>query len=121
MIVDYLLDKTNLIHIFVLIDSRLKPQAIDLDFVNWMCREHKSFSLVFTKSDKATQKEVATNVKAFFNELSAMTRDKPKHYITTCMKQHTVQPLLDDIHEMSKNFVPDLEEHADDQTRTDQE
>lgn len=120
MISEYLLDKENLLHIFVLIDSRIKPQDIDLDFVNRIWREHKSFSLIFTKSDKVSQKEVSANVRAFFNELKKTMNTLPKQYITTCFKQFTIQPILEDIHEMSKGFVPSIIE-SDKKSETDSE
>ncbi len=51
-IAEYLEDRPNLQHVFVLIDSRLPPQAIDLEFLEWMTARARPFSLVFTKADK---------------------------------------------------------------------
>ena len=77
MIADYLTQRENLTHIFVLIDIRLKPQQIDLEFVNWLSGCHRPYCLVFTKSDKATQKEISTNLKAFVTALNMPTKDLP--------------------------------------------
>lgn len=77
MIVDYLTQRSNLTHIFVLIDVRLSPQQIDLEFVTRLSQQDKPYCLVFTKSDKATQKEVSTNLKAFVTALSTTVKTLP--------------------------------------------
>src|SRR5947209_11372434 len=61
MIQDYLLKRENLVNLFLLIDSRHKPQTIDLEFVNQLGSWRIPFSLVFTKADKTTQRESANN------------------------------------------------------------
>ena len=100
MIGEYLTKKENLTHIFVLIDSRLVPQIIDLEFTHRLSGQKRPFSLIFTKSDKATQKEVSAHIKAFFVEMSKFTSIVPHHLVTSSEKRHTTQPLLDLIHEM---------------------
>ena len=65
MIEGYIRKRENLGNLFVLLDSRLEPQKIDLDFVNQMGEWQVPFALVFTKADKITQREVAANVKKF--------------------------------------------------------
>src|SRR6185312_3764707 len=65
MIAAYLQERPNLVTVFVLIDSRHKPQAIDLEFLKQLGAWGVPFNMVFTKADKSTQSEVAKNVRAF--------------------------------------------------------
>lgn len=69
MIIDYLTKRENLTQIFVLIDSRIKPQQIDLEFITWLAQQDRPYCLVFTKTDQTTQKQLSTNLKAFMIEL----------------------------------------------------
>jgi GTP-binding protein len=77
MIIDYLTKRPSLTQIFVLIDVRLKPQQIDIEFVRRLSGTSQPYCLVFTKSDKATQKEISTNLKAFITILGLATKDLP--------------------------------------------
>jgi GTP-binding protein len=70
MIENYIRKRENLINLFVLIDSRHTPQAIDIEFINQLGEWNIPFTLVFTKADKGTQKEVAATVKTFLNTLA---------------------------------------------------
>lgn len=68
---DYLEHRENLRHVFVLIDSRLPPQRIDLDFVNWLGDCGVPFSLVFTKADKQSAAKTAATTERFLAEMPA--------------------------------------------------
>ena len=105
MICDYLVNKSNLAHVFVLIDSRLEPQAIDLDFVSRISGERLSFSLVFTKADKSTQKEVSRHTKMFMQGVKDRWATQTNHYITSCLKPHSVSGILQEIHDINQTFV----------------
>lgn len=65
---DYLEHRPNLVGVFVLIDSRLPPQRIDLDFLNWLATCPVKSALVFTKTDKKPGK-VRSNIAVFKNSL----------------------------------------------------
>lgn len=54
MIQNYILNRRQMTNLFLLIDSRLKPQKIDLDFMDWLGENGVPFSIVFTKLDKLT-------------------------------------------------------------------
>lgn len=62
---DYLEQRATLRHVFVLIDSRLTPQRIDLDFTAWLAATGVSFSLVFTKVDKQSPAKTRANIALF--------------------------------------------------------
>lgn len=86
MIEDYLRKRENLINIFVLIDSRHKPQQIDLQFINQLGAWQLPFTIVFTKADKSTQREVAAAVNAFLEALGAHWEVLPPHIVSSAVK-----------------------------------
>ncbi|MBY0427457.1 MAG: ribosome biogenesis GTP-binding protein YihA/YsxC, partial [Cytophagales bacterium] len=65
----YLKNRANLMYVFVLIDSRLEPQKIDIEFCNWLGENQIPFVLVFTKCDKNSAYTTGVNVKKFNSEL----------------------------------------------------
>jgi GTP-binding protein len=69
---DYLESRENLRRVFTLIDSRLPPQRIDIDFINWLGETGVPFALIFTKADKQSPTKTKANVDTF---LAAM----PEH------------------------------------------
>jgi len=99
MITDYLIQKENLAQIFVLIDSSIPPQDIDLEFIQWIYGNRKPFSLVFTKIDKTTQKQSSYNIKQFMLTLGQMISAEPNCYVTSGLKPRSTQAIVDDIHE----------------------
>lgn len=82
---DYLLHRPNLLGTFVLIDSRLDPQPIDLEFLEWMVTSGLPFILVFTKSDKLSPKAVQKNIDAFLEKLRTIS-DTPPHFLKSSSK-----------------------------------
>jgi GTP-binding protein len=104
MIENYLRKRTNLVNVFVLIDSRHEPQAIDIEFVNQLGEWQIPFSLVFTKADKSTQLEVARNVKAFLNKLRENWEFLPAHYVTSTVKKMGREKILDFVDELNERF-----------------
>src|SRR3569832_1863887 len=64
MTLQYMLMCRNLMNVFVLIDVRLKPQAIDIEFINRLGRKEIPFSIVFTKADKVSRAEALSNTDA---------------------------------------------------------
>jgi len=82
---DYLENRTNLCLVFALIDSGLAPQAIDLEFVEWLVRHAVPFVFVFTKTDKVTTATVQANIAAFTVRISAWFEKPPA--VFTCSAQ----------------------------------
>lgn len=97
----YILKRKNLKRIFVLIDSKIPPQNPDLQFINRLNVTNISFSIVFTKSDKVSQKELSFNVKTFMAEIGTMMRKVPEHFITSVEKPGSTNELLSAIHELN--------------------
>lgn len=80
---DYLLNRENLRHLFVLIDSRLEPQAIDLDFLQWALEHAVPFSIVFTKADKMKPNALKKSVATFLEALALLVQPLPEHFVTS--------------------------------------
>ena len=76
-VADYLQKRPNLVGTFVLIDSRLEPQAIDLEFLRWMVECGLPFMLVFTKTDKLSRKALQANIDAFLLRVREISEEAP--------------------------------------------
>ncbi len=105
MIGDYITKRENLVNLFLLIDSRHEPQQLDIDFVNKLGKDSVPFALVFTKTDKITQKEAAANVRKFLDELSRFWETLPLHFVTSALKRTGRKQLLDFISNMNKEVA----------------
>lgn len=103
MIEDYLRKRKNLVNVFVLIDSRHKPQANDIEFVNKLGAWQVPFTLVFTKADKEKPKAVERNVNAFLDALKATWEILPKYFITSAAKKEGKEELLKFIDDCNKS------------------
>ena len=104
MIQDYIRKRENLVNLFVLIDSRLDPQEIDLEFINKLGEWQVPFALVFTKADKSTQREVAANVRRFLEKMKETWEDVPPHFVTSAEKFHGIKQILAFIGELNRDF-----------------
>ena len=86
MIENYLRKRENLLNVFILIDSRHKPQKIDLEFVNQLGKWGIPFTLVFTKSDKEKTTVVQRNVAAFLDVMREEWEFLPQSFVTSAEK-----------------------------------
>jgi GTP-binding protein len=94
MIENYLRKRENLINVFVLIDSRHKPQKLDLEFISQLDKWEIPFSLVFTKTDKEKPAVVANNIQAFFDTLRTTWQFLPQHFVTSAEKHQGREEIL---------------------------
>lgn len=90
----------------LLIDVRIKPQKIDIEFANWMGEKHIPFVIVFTKAEKTKSKEVAENVEAFRNAMLEYWNEVPQHFVTSAISGEGKEELLSFIDEIRANYVP---------------
>ena len=79
----YLIERENLALTFILIDCRLEPQKIDLDFMNWLGDHDVSFIILFTKSDKLSKSKLTANLKAYQQALARHWKELPAMYPTS--------------------------------------
>jgi GTP-binding protein len=83
MINFYLRQRENLACVFVLIDSRLPPQAVDLEFMEKLGQEGIPFVMVFTKTDKQSASQTRTLIAAYLKKLSESWDELPRHFLTS--------------------------------------
>ncbi len=86
MIDDYILRRENLFFLFVLVDSRLEPQKIDLDFINFLGENGVPFGLAFTKSDKLSASQLRRNMEIYGVTLSEQWEELPPMFATSAEK-----------------------------------
>lgn len=82
----YLETREQLTHIFVLVDGRLPPQPIDLDFLRWLSRQGRPFSLVFTKMEKVKAKEADMRLGDYQRTLGAFLEREPRIFCTSSVE-----------------------------------
>ena len=100
----YVLERKELTCLFVLIDSRLTPQRIDLEFIQWLGEEGVPFALVFTKADKSKTTELRKNVDGFLNELRKEWEELPPHFVTSSAQGRGRDEVLDYIEQINTQF-----------------
>ena len=86
MISDYILKRENLICLFVLIDSRLAPQKIDLEFMEWLGENGVPFVMIFTKVDKLSTNQRLKCMKDYHEELLKKWESTPLSFMTSAEK-----------------------------------
>jgi GTP-binding protein len=94
MIENFIKNRETLQNTFVLIDSRLEPQANDLDFVNWIGKKQLPFSLVFTKIDKLSKGAVNKTADAWARKLRSTWEELPPVFFTSSEKKTGREELL---------------------------
>lgn len=104
MIKDYFTNREQLVSTFVLIDSRIPPQKIDLDFISFLGRNGVPLSIVFTKVDKQNQRETALNVNAFKKTLAEEWEELPPIFITSSVSGTGRSKILNYIEETNKEL-----------------
>lgn len=80
---DYLELRENLCCVFVLLDSRLEPQKIDIEFLRWLSSCSVSYALIFTKADKQSPKKTQLSIEAFFKAIAEFVPEPPMHLVSS--------------------------------------
>lgn len=100
----YILQRTSLLCVFVLIDSRLPMQARDKKFMEWLAEKEVSFTMVFTKSDKLGKVQLDKNLEAYKTEMLKSWEELPTHFVTSSHKEIGTKEILGFITETNKVF-----------------
>jgi len=95
---EYLLQREALLCVFVLIDSKLAPQTIDLQFTEWLIQSEIPFVLVFTKTDKSKPGAVQKNHDSFLEAMQDFCDAPPRTFITSSNTRDGRPQLLEFIH-----------------------
>ncbi|MFW5644844.1 MAG: ribosome biogenesis GTP-binding protein YihA/YsxC [Bacteroidota bacterium] len=94
LIENYILERENLVTLFVLIDANIPPQQSDLEFTEWLGVKGIPFSIVYTKTDKPNQKKLRTNLKKFREKMLTKWEEMPPEFITSTVKKTGKEELL---------------------------
>lgn len=105
MIENYVLHREQLTNLFVLIDSRLEPQKIDLDFLQWLGENSIPFSIVFTKADKNKPGVLKQNVNKFLNKLQEEWEELPPYFITSSETKFGIAEILSYISQINHSLI----------------
>ena len=104
MIRGYILGREQLVNVFVLVDVRLEPQAVDLEFINWLGMSSIPFSIVFTKSDKLSNGKVRQNVDAYIKKMLETWEEMPPYFVTSAEKDEGREDVLNYIEQINKSM-----------------
>jgi GTP-binding protein len=103
MISSYILQRKQMTLLFVLIDVRLEPQKIDLEFFEWLGENGIPFAIIFTKADKVSKGKLGGNVKHYLKVLSQQWEELPPYIVTsseTGMGRENVLNYIGEVTEM---------------------
>lgn len=104
MIRGYILQREQLVNVFVLVDIRLEPQKIDLEFINWLGESCIPFAIVFTKADKLNVTKTKASVALYEKTLSETWEELPRMFITSSEKKTGKDDILNYIEEINKSL-----------------
>lgn len=95
MIEGYILNRQNLVNIFVLVDSRLEPQQIDVEFINWLGANRVPFTIIFTKSDKIGTNVLASKIEAYKEHLLQTWETLPDILVSSAVSKMGQDEILE--------------------------
>ena len=105
IIEDYVLEREQMTNLFVLIDIRLEPQKIDLEFFEWLGENGVPFSIIFTKADKLSVGKAKANVDAYMKKLGEQWEELPPVFISSSEKKTGRTEILDYIDSINKELA----------------
>ncbi|MDO4780562.1 MAG: ribosome biogenesis GTP-binding protein YihA/YsxC [Bacteroides sp.] len=104
VIEDYILEREQMTNLFLLIDSRLEPQKIDLEFMDWLGENGVPFSIVFTKADKLKGGKLGGNIASYLKKLKENWEELPPHFISSSESRLGRKEILNYIEEINKTI-----------------
>lgn len=102
MIKDYILYRPQMTNLFLLIDSRLEPQKIDLAFMEWLGENGIPFAIVFTKIDKMSKLAASRKVSAYCAKLLEQWEELPPVFVTSSNDGRGRDEILDYIDQLNR-------------------
>jgi len=90
--------------VFILVDARIPPQKLDVDFINQTGQSNIPLVIVFTKTDKLSARQIVLHTEAVFKELSKTWEEMPKHIISSSVSRTGKDELLHYINETNQLF-----------------
>lgn len=104
IIENYILEREEMTNLFLLIDCRLEPQKIDLEFMEWLGENRIPFCIVFTKADKLTSGKLKDNVNKYLRKLSEQWEELPPYFVSSAEKKLGRNEILDYIENINKSL-----------------
>lgn len=104
MISSYILQREQLVNVFVLIDIRHAPQKIDIEFINWLGQSNVPFSIIFTKADKLSQSKVRPAVDSYMETLKETWEELPPFFISSSENKTGREEILEYIEDINKGI-----------------
>lgn len=104
MIRGYILQREQLVNVFVLVDIRLEPQQIDLEFIDWLGQSGVPFAIVFTKADKLTANKANQSVEAYKKKLLETWEELPPVFLSSAEKKQGRDEVLDYIEQINREL-----------------
>lgn len=105
MIDAYLLERRNLITVFVLIDSRHEPQKVDVEFMAWLGENQVPFAMIFTKLDKLKRSQRELNLKKYNKILSENWEELPDQMVTSSETKEGREEVLEYIEKINQSLA----------------
>ena len=102
IIQSYILNRSQMACLFLLVDSRLEPQKIDLEFLEWLGENGIPFAIIFTKADKLGHGKVKTNVRNYLQKLEEQWETLPPYFISSSEDRTGRDEILNYIDEINK-------------------
>ena len=99
---DYILEREQMTNLFLLIDSRLEPQKIDMEFMEWLGENGIPFSIIFTKADKLKGGRLKMNINAYIRELRKQWEELPPYFVSSSEDRMGRTEILDYIESINK-------------------
>ena len=104
MIRSYILQREQLVNLFVLIDIRHEPQKIDREFIDWLGESSIPFTIIFTKADKLSQSKANANVNSYMDSLKDKWEELPPYYISSAEKNIGREEILNYIEQINNEL-----------------
>ena len=95
LIEDYVLKREEMTCLFVLVDSRLEPQKIDLKFIEWLGENGIPFAIIFTKADKMTKGKLKMNIDNYLHKLEEQWEELPPYFVSSAEDKTGREEILD--------------------------
>ena len=97
MIRGYIMERQNMVNLFLLIDGNIAPQQIDLQFIEWLGENGVPFTIIFTKADKSRKGSFGKNVSVFLKTLEEQWEELPPYFQVSSAKRIGKEALLEHI------------------------
>jgi GTP-binding protein len=104
MIRGYILQREQLVNVFVLVDSRLEPQKIDLEFIEWLGQSSIPFAIVFTKADKLSTSKLNQSIEGYKKKLLETWEELPPIFLTSAEKKQGRDEVLNYIEQINREL-----------------